>query len=77
MEIKVLGPGCANCEKAFQVVRNAVETAGAEVSVVKVTDMLEIAAFGVVGTPAIAVDGEVKLTGRVPLEKDVLAWIRQ
>jgi small redox-active disulfide protein 2 len=76
MEIKVLGPGCANCEKAYQVVCNAVASIGADAHVSKVTDMMEIAAFGVVGTPAIAVDGEVKLAGRIPRETDVLAWIR-
>ena len=75
MEIQVLGPGCANCEKAYQVVCDAAASAGIDVNVSKVTDMMEIAAFGVVGTPAVVVDGEVKLTGRVPKEKDVLEWI--
>jgi small redox-active disulfide protein 2 len=77
MEIKILGPGCAKCEKTAKIVREAVADAGIEAQVVKVTDMMEIAGHGVFGTPAVVVDGEVKTSGKVPKKKDVLAWITQ
>ena len=75
MEIKILGPGCAKCEKTAKIVGEAVSEAGVEASVEKVTDMMQIAGYGVFGTPAVVVDGQVKVSGKVPKKKDVLAWI--
>ncbi len=77
MKIKILGPGCAKCEKAAKIVKEAVGEAGIDASVAKVTDMMEIAGYGVFGTPAVVVDDEVKVSGKVPKKKDVLAWIKQ
>lgn len=77
MEIRVLGPGCAKCEKTEKIVREAVEAAGIDAKVEKVTDMMEIAGYRVFNTPAVVVDGEVKLSGKVPKKKDVLAWISE
>lgn len=76
MEIKVLGPGCPKCKQAEQVVREAVAEAGVDATVDKVSDMMEIANYGVFGTPAVVVDGQVKIVGKVPKKKDVLSWIR-
>ncbi|OQY58489.1 MAG: thioredoxin family protein [Desulfobacteraceae bacterium 4572_88] len=75
MNIKILGPGCAKCGKTEKIVREAVEAAGIEANVEKVTDMMEIAGYKVFSTPAVVVDGEVKLSGKVPKKKDVLGWI--
>ena len=75
MEIKILGPGCAKCEKAAKIVNEAVAESGADASVEKVTDMMRIAGYGVFGTPAVVVDGQVKVSGKVPKKKDVLSWI--
>jgi small redox-active disulfide protein 2 len=75
MEIKVLGPGCPKCQQAEKVVKEAVAECGADAQVVKVTGMLEIAAHGVMMTPAVVVDGQVKVVGKVPSKKDVLAWL--
>ena len=75
MEIKVLGPGCAKCKKTEQLVKEVVEKTGVEASVEKVTDMLQIAGYGVFGTPSVIVDGEVKCTGKVPKKEDIQAWI--
>ncbi|VEN75255.1 Thioredoxin [Candidatus Desulfarcum epimagneticum] len=76
MEIKVMGPGCARCEKAEKVVREAVDETGADATVKKVTDMMEIASCGVLGTPAVLVDGEVKCAGKVPKKADVKKWLK-
>lgn len=77
MEIKVLGPGCAKCQKTEQVVKEAVAESGVDAQVVKVTDTMEIAKSGVFGTPAVIVDGQVKAVGKVPSKQDVLKWIKK
>jgi small redox-active disulfide protein 2 len=76
MEIKVLGPGCAKCQQAEKIVRAAVAEAGMNVDIEKVTDLMEIAGYGVMATPAVVVDGEVKLVGKVPKKQDVMAWLK-
>lgn len=75
MEIKVLGPGCPKCQQTEKVVREAVAESGASAEVEKVTDMMKIAEYGVFGTPAVVVDGEVKSVGKIPKKTDVLSWI--
>ena len=75
MEIKVLGPGCAKCAKTEKLVKEVIEAAGVDASVEKVTDMLQIASYGVFGTPSVIVDGEVRCTGKVPKKEDIQAWI--
>jgi len=76
MEIKVLGPGCAKCKKTEQIVKEAVAESGAAATVEKVTDVMEIAGYGVFGTPAVVVDGEVKSVGKVPKKAEVAGWIK-
>lgn len=76
MQIKVLGPGCPKCKQTEKIVNEAVAEAGIDAAVEKVTDMMEIAGHGVMGTPAVLVDGQVKSVGKIPTKKDVLAWIK-
>lgn len=75
MEIKVLGPGCKKCEKTAEVVKEALAEAGVEATVVKITDPMEIAGHGVMGTPGVIVDGTVRSAGKVPKKADVLKWL--
>ncbi|OPY87524.1 MAG: hypothetical protein A4E73_03639 [Syntrophaceae bacterium PtaU1.Bin231] len=75
MEIKILGPGCANCRKVEELVRQAVAEAGVEARIEKVTNVMEIAKFGVFGTPAVVVDGKVKCVGKIPKKEEVLSWL--
>jgi small redox-active disulfide protein 2 len=75
MKIKVLGPGCAKCKKTEEIVNAAVKEAGVDATVEKVTDMMQIAGFGVFATPAVVVDGEVKCTGKVPKKEDIRKWL--
>jgi small redox-active disulfide protein 2 len=76
MDIKVLGPGCPKCQQTEKIVKDAIAESGIEASVEKVTDVMEIAGYGVFGTPAVVVDGEVKSVGKIPKKQDVLGWIR-
>ena len=75
MDIKVLGPGCPNCKKTEENVREAIKISGADAQLEKVTDIKEIAKFGVLMTPAVVVDGEVKCVGKVPDVDDIKGWI--
>ena len=76
MIIQVMGPGCPKCAKAEKIVRQAVADAGVEAEVVKVSDLQEIASLGVFSTPAVAVDGKVRVAGKVPSKKEVLGWLK-
>lgn len=76
MEIKVCGPGCANCAKAETVVRGAVAESGVAATVIKVTDCAEMARLGILSTPAIVVNGVVKCVGKIPAKGDVLGWLK-
>jgi small redox-active disulfide protein 2 len=75
MDIKVLGPGCPKCEQAEKIVKDAVAESGVDASVEKVTDTLAIAEYGVFGTPAVVVNGEVKSVGKIPKKEEVIGWI--
>ena len=77
MEIKVLGPGCPKCTQTEAVVKEAVAQSGVDAVVEKVTGVMDIAGYGVFGTPAVVVDGEVKSVGKIPKKEDVLAWIKK
>jgi small redox-active disulfide protein 2 len=76
MEIKVLGPGCPKCQQTEKIVKEAVTTAGVEAQVEKITDVMKIMTYGVMGTPAVVVDGQVKSIGKVPKKEDVIKWIK-
>ena len=77
MEIKVLGPGCAKCQQTEKIVKEAVAEAGVEAKVEKITDVVEIMTYRIMGTPAVVVDGQVMSTGRVPKKEEVTSWIIQ
>ena len=75
MEIKILGPGCMKCLKTEDLVKEAVAESGVEARVEKVTDIMEIADYGVMGTPAVIVNGEVVSVGKVPSKEEIKKWI--
>ncbi|MFA4987645.1 MAG: thioredoxin family protein [Candidatus Brocadiia bacterium] len=65
-KLQVLGTGCPKCKKLAENVEAAAKAEGIEYQLVKVTDIMEITKFGVMMTPAFAIDGVVKVTGKVP-----------
>ncbi|MHB8773104.1 MAG: thioredoxin family protein [Syntrophales bacterium] len=77
MEIKILGPGCGNCQKVEMLVREVVAEAGIAADVEKVSDIMQIAKYGVFGTPAVVVDGQVKSVGKIPKKEEILAWLKK
>ena len=66
MEIKILGSGCANCMKLEKVTKEGIKELGIEAHVEKIEDMQRIMSYGVMSTPALVINGVVKLTGKVP-----------
>ena len=77
MEIKVLGPGCPKCQQTAKIVKEAVAESGVAANIEKVTDVMKIAGYGVFGTPAVVVDGEVKSVGKIPSKGDVVSWLKK
>lgn len=78
-KIEVLGMGCPSCKKTEAIVRKVTEklgwTEGDQFVIEKVTDPNEIAAFGVLATPGVVVDGEVKFFGKIPSNSMVEGWL--
>ena len=70
-EVRVLGPGCPKCEELMKQTQAVVEELGLDCQVVKVTDIQEITTYGVMMTPALVVDGQVKASGKVPSLDDL------
>jgi small redox-active disulfide protein 2 len=75
MKIEVLGMGCANCNRLYENVVEAVKLSGKEIEVTKVEDIKKIMGYGVLSTPALVIDGVVKVTGNVPKTDEIKKWI--
>jgi len=75
-DVLVLGPGCPKCQVLYERTQQAAQELGLECEILKVTDIDAIVGFGVLSTPALVVDGTVKVSGRVPTVaqlKEILA----
>lgn len=75
MKIAILGTGCPKCKQTAETVRRAVEQAGIDATIYKVEDIREIMKFKVMTTPAVAVDGQVRISGKVPTVDEVKALL--
>ena len=71
MEIKVLGSGCAKCKTTYEMIEKDVKENQRDATLSKVEDIVELLNYGIMTTPAIVVDGEVKLKGHVPTESEI------
>jgi small redox-active disulfide protein 2 len=76
MKIEILGSGCPKCFETERRVQKVVQELGLQAEVVHVYDMMEIARRRVVFTPAVAIDGEVKISGHVPMEDELRAILK-
>jgi len=72
-KIQILGTGCPKCKKLAENAEAAVKDLGVEYDIEKVTNINEIMGFGIMMTPALAVDGEVKVVGKVPSPDEIKA----
>ena len=76
MLIEVFGPGCAKCQTLEKNARQAVEQAGGDHPVVKISDYAAMAARGILSTPALAIDGQLKFQGKVASPAEILALLK-
>ena len=75
MKIEILGMGCATCNKLEDTVRQAVKETGSDAQVDHITDIKKIMAYGVMTTPALAIDGKVVAAGKLPSLADIKKMI--
>ena len=71
MEIKILGTGCGKCKTTYAVIEKVIRENNIAVTITKVEDIMEIMKYNVLATPAVVVDGEVKIKGHVPSEREI------
>lgn len=76
-KIQILGTGCPKCQQLTRAAQAAADELGLEYELEKVTDINEIIAFGVMMTPALVVDGEVKVVGKVPSAAEIKALLEE
>ena len=76
MKIEILGTGCPKCRKLYENVQEAVRKTGVEAEITKVTNIADVSGYGVMMTPALVVDGQVKAAGKVPTTDDIMEWIK-
>jgi small redox-active disulfide protein 2 len=75
LQIKVLGPGCANCEKLEVAAKHAVANLGVEAEIIKVTSYDEIMSYRILATPGLVINEKVVSAGRIPSEAEVMTWV--
>ncbi|MBU1120228.1 TM0996/MTH895 family glutaredoxin-like protein [Patescibacteria group bacterium] len=75
MKIEILGSGCPNCKKLEENAKKALLESGKEADIVKVTDVNKFISYGVMSTPAIVIDGEVKSYGKIASVEEIKKWL--
>lgn len=76
MKIEVLGTGCPKCKKTYENAAEAIKELGIEAELVKIYDSVEIAKRGIFETPALVIDGEIKVAGRVPSKEEIKEMLK-
>jgi len=77
MKIEILGSGCAKCKKTKEIAEQAVAELGINAEILKVEDINAILNYGVMVTPAVVIDGDVKIAGKVPTVEKVKEWLSE
>lgn len=75
MKIEILGMGCPKCKKLYENAQIAVRESGVQAEIAKVEDIQKIMDYGLMSTPAIAIDGEVKAAGRIAAPDEIKKWV--
>ena len=75
MDVKILGPGCMKCKELYEETDKAIKQLGIAATITKVHQISEIMAYKILMTPALVIDGEVKVAGRVPTAAELTSWL--
>ncbi|MBP2656166.1 MAG: redox-active disulfide protein 2 [Firmicutes bacterium] len=76
MKIEILGMGCQKCNSLYEATKQAVKELGVDAEFVKVEDIKEIMKYGVMNTPALVIDGVVKVAGKVPNKEEIKGYLK-
>jgi small redox-active disulfide protein 2 len=71
MKIEILGSGCKKCTKLYDIVKEVVADKNIEAEICKIEDIMEIMKYNIMTTPALVIDGEIKIKGKLPSKKEV------
>jgi len=77
MDVKVLGTGCPKCNELEKRVKSVAEDNNITLELEKVTDLNDILSYGIMMTPGLVVDGQVKSAGKLPSEEEILKWLQK
>lgn len=77
MKIEILGTGCPKCKKLNELAEEAVNELNLLAEIIKVTDINKIIDYGVMVTPALVIDGDVKVAGKIPSKQEIAEWIKK
>ncbi|HPG41752.1 MAG TPA: thioredoxin family protein [bacterium] len=77
MDVKVLGTGCPKCQELEKRVKTVAGNNNIDIQLEKVTDLQKIMSYGIMMTPGLVIDGEVKSAGKLPSEAEILAWLQK
>ena len=77
MKIEILGTGCPKCKKLHELSEETVKELGVSAEIIKVTDINKIIDYGVMVTPALVIDGDVKVAGKIPEKEEITKWIKE
>ena len=76
MDVKILGSGCLKCQRLEAMTRETASELGVPIEVEHVRDVTKMMEYPIVRTPALVVDGDVKVSGRMPSKEEISAWLR-
>ncbi len=76
MEIRILGPGCPRCEELMKRTINVLAELNLGADVQKVSDLKQMMGYGIMTTPGLVINGQIKCAGRVPPPEEIKAWIQ-
>ncbi len=76
MKVEILGIGCSKCQKLYDLTREVASKNSIDADIVKVEDLKVFGDYGVFMTPALVVDGQVKVAGKMPKEAEILGWLK-
>jgi len=77
MKIEILGTGCPKCKKLTELTEEAVNELDVSAEIIKVTDINKIIDYGVMVTPALVIDGDVMVAGKIPGKEEIIKWIEE